>query len=57
MDCFKKEAEIQTLNAKLLKISGDSTTNISDLERKIKQKDMQITDSQNLIKNLTLQLQ
>ena len=54
MDCFKKEAEIQTLNAKLLKVNGDSTTNISDLERKIKQKDMQINDSQNLIKNLTL---
>ncbi|CDW75895.1 UNKNOWN [Stylonychia lemnae] len=57
MECFKKEAEIQTLNAKVLKMTGDTSLNQNELTRQIKQKDMQIQDSQNLIKNLTLQLQ
>eukprot|EP00347_Sterkiella_histriomuscorum_P007863 403347270 len=57
MECFKKEAELQTLNAKLLKLTNETTNTITELDRQVKQKESQIGDGQMLIKSLSMQLQ
>ena len=57
MECFKKEAEMQTLNARLAKLQNESQQALDAMTKQVRSKDQQIGDSQMLIKSLSEQMQ
>lgn len=39
LECFKKEAELQTLNNKLMMVSQEASSKGSDLDKQMRQRD------------------